>query len=149
MAEKYRVRIVQNTIRATVPGQGPQGPQGIPGPAGGTAVTYPAGEDLEAGRVVIIDADEAFYFQPSLSAHYGRAFGITTAAATTGNSATIQIAGEIENAAFTFSADIQLFVDTDGVIIDAPPAALIHQKAGIGVGTDKMKIDFSYALQTS
>lgn len=147
-AEKYRVRIVDQTVRAIIPGTGPQGPAGPTGAPGGSSVTYPAGEALLAGRVVIIDAGEAFYFQPTLSSHYGRAYGITIAAASLGNDVDIQVAGEISNAAFSFSPDIQLFVDADGEIVDAPPSALIVQKAGIGSGTQKMKIDFSISILT-
>lgn len=149
MAEKYRVRIVQNTIRATVPGQGPQGPQGIPGPAGGTAVTYTAGETLAAGRVVVIDGGEAFYFQPGDTTHQGRAYGITTAAATAGADATIQIGGEITNAAFTFGADAPLWVFNNGIIVDTPPVVSILQSAGVSAGNNTMRINFNVSILTT
>ena len=63
---------------------GVPGPQGPPGPAGGSAVTWPAGENLSAGRVVIIEGGSAYHFQPGNVAHQGRAYGVTTTAATAG-----------------------------------------------------------------
>lgn len=149
MAEKYRVRIVQNTIRATIPGQGPQGPQGIPGPAGGTAVTYPAGENLAAGRVVIIEGGEAFLFQPGDTTHQGRAYGITTAAANMGEDVTIQIGGEITNAAFTFGADSELWVFNNGIIVDTAPVVSVIQSAGVSAGNLTMRINFNISILTS
>lgn len=134
------------TVELAVGAQGPQGPAGA---AGGSTVTYPAGENLSAGRAVIIDGGEAFYFQPNTAAHQGRAYGITTAAATTGNNATIQIIGEIENAAFTFSADTPLFVFTNGIIVDSEPATTILQSAGVGADTGKMRIDLSLSILKS
>lgn len=122
------------------------GPPGPPGPAGGSSVTWTAGENLSAGRVVIIEGGEAFYFQPGNVAHQGRAYGITTTAATIGNSATIQILGEITNAAFTFAADSILYVFTNGIIVDSEPNIDIIQLAGISSGGNKMRIDFSISI---
>lgn len=122
------------------------GPQGPPGPAGGSSVVYPAGETLGAGRVVIINGGEAFYFQPTNILHHGRAYGITTAAATIGASATIQILGEISHAAFTFSADKNLFVYTNGIIVDTNPNLSITQIAGVSSGGTTMKIDLSISI---
>lgn len=149
MAEKYRVRIVQQNVRATIAGTGPQGATGPTGPAGGSAVTYTAGENLSAGRVVIIEGGEAFYFQPSDTTHQGRAYGITTAAANTGESATIQISGEITNPAFTFAADSILYVFNNGIIVDTAPTVNVLQVAGVSSGSTKMRIDFSISILTS
>lgn len=128
---------------------GAQGPPGEAGPAGGTAVTYTAGEDLAAGRVVVIDGGEAFLFQPSDTTHQGRAYGITTAAASTGASATIQIGGQITNAAFTFGADAPLWVYNNGIIVDTPPAVSILQSAGTSAGSLTMRIDFNISILTN
>lgn len=128
--------------------RGTQGIQGPPGPAGGTAVTYDAGETLAAGRVVIIEGGEAFYFQPSDPTHQGRAYGITTGPANIGASATIQIGGEIENNAFTFAADSPLWVYNNGIIVDTPPVVSIIQSAGVSAAGNKMRINFSISIKT-
>lgn len=127
--------------------RGTQGPQGPAGPAGGSTVTYPAGETLSAGRVVIIDGGEAFYFQPSDPTHSGRAFGITTTSATAGNNVNIQVLGEATDASFSAFADVPLYVIADGELSTTWPVSGLIQKAGIGTGTNKVKIDFSIQIQ--
>ncbi len=125
---------------------GAPGPQGEVGPAGGTSVEYPAGETLSAGRVVVIDGGDAFYFQPSDASHSGRAFGITTTSAVTGADISIQISGEATDAAFSAFSDVPLYVGDDGELQTTWPATGILQKAGFGTGTNKVKIDFSIQI---
>ncbi|MBK8225427.1 MAG: hypothetical protein IPK73_30805 [Candidatus Obscuribacter sp.] len=122
------------------------GPQGPAGPAGGTAVTFTAGEAISAARVVMINGGLAYHFQPGTASHQGRAYGISTAAASSGASCSIQISGEMEHAAFTFAADKILYVYTNGVIVDSDPALAIMQVAGISSGSNKMRIDFSISI---
>ncbi len=138
------VEISQPNLSVNIAGA--PGPAGPPGPAGGASVIYPAGEALSAARVVIIDGGEAFHFQPSDVTHQGRAYGITTAAASTGADATIQIIGEMEHASFTFAADSILYVYNNGVIVDTDPDLAVMQVAGVSAEGDKMRIDFSLSI---
>lgn len=142
------VEIASSTIAVEL-AVGAQGPVGPAGPPGGSAVTYTAGETLAAGRVVIIEGGEAFYFQPSDTTHQGRAYGVTTSSATSGASATIQIGGEITNAAFTFGADTMLWVYDNGIVVDTAPTATLIQSAGVSAGSNTMRIDFSFSLKTT
>lgn len=111
--------------------------------------TYPAGENLSSGRVVVITAGDAFYFDPANVLHHGRAFGITKTSATAGNDVTIQPAYTVgTDAAFTFPPDVALWVDTDGVVTDTIEAGwLVIQKAGVSLENDKMLIDFSVSIK--
>jgi hypothetical protein len=145
--DSLTVSIENDTVTLTLPA-GTIGATGPTGPAGGTAVTYTAGETLAAGRVVIIDGGEAFYFQPSDATHHGRAYGVTVSAASIGASASIQIGGEIENAAFTFGADSPLWVYNNGIIVDTVPAVSIVQSAGTAAAPNKMRINFSLSIKT-
>lgn len=138
------VEISQPNLSVNIAGA--PGPAGPPGPAGGASVIYPAGEALSAARVVIIDGGEAFHFQPSDATHQGRAYGITTAAASMGADATIQIIGEIEHASFTFAGDRILYVYNNGVIVDTDPDLAVMQVAGVSAEGDKMRIDFSISI---
>lgn len=130
-------------INVTMTSTGPRGATGAPG---GSSVTYPAGEALAAGRVVIIEGGEAFYFQPSDATHQGRAYGVTLAAAALGANVEIQIGGEVEHAAFTFGADAALYVYDNGIIVDTAPNTTIIQGAGVAAAAGKMKIDFSKSV---
>lgn len=123
------------------------GPRGATGPAGGSAVTATAGETLSAGRVVVIDGGEAFYFQPGTAAHMGRAYGITITSANTGATVNIQISGEITDSAFSALTEGQVWVGTNGVVQTALPGSGILQKAGIYLGANKLKVDFSIQIQ--
>lgn len=145
MIEEVTIQIIEEAITFQF-NEGIAGPQGPAGPAGGSTVVYPAGEILSAGRVVIIDGGQAFYFQPSNPAHSGRAFGITTTSATAGNNVSIQAIGEATDASFAAFADVPLYVIDDGELSTTWPASGLLQKAGFGTGTNKVKIDFSIQL---
>jgi hypothetical protein len=140
------VEIVNRPIEITIP-VGMMGPQGPAGPAGGSVVEYPAGQNLSAGRVVIIDTGEAFYFQPATIAHAGRAFGVTATSASIGNDVSIQVSGTIEDAGFSGFSDEALYVGTDGELQNTWPITGLLQKAGVAVGGNKVKIDFSIQIQ--
>lgn len=156
---------------------GPQGPAGAAGegvPTGGTLgqvltkisatdydtewsspgaasnyETYPAGQNLSAGRVVIIEGGEAIYFNPANALHHNRAFGITKTSASVGNDVTIQPAYTVAtDAGFTFSADIALWVGPNGEVVDAIDSGwVIVQKAGVSLENDKLLIDFSTSIK--
>ncbi len=114
-----------------------------PGAAGNLEV-WEAGENLSAGRVVVIDNLQAWYFQNTNATHAGRAYGVTKTSATAGNDVTIQVQGTITDAAFNFTADRIVWVGADGEIFDAQPVTgVILQKAGVAAEDRKMKIDFS------
>jgi hypothetical protein len=143
-----QVTITQPVIEINFPASG-TGPTGPPGPVGGSVITWPAGENLSTGRVVIIDGGEAFYFQPSDTTHQGRAYGITVTSATEGNDVDVQVGGEVQDAAFTFAADTPLWVDDDGEIINTQPALTLIQKAGVASAAQKILIDFSINVKKS
>jgi len=138
--------VLQSDVVYAIGKQGATGPQG---PAGGSAVTYPAGETIAPARVVIIEGGEAFHFQPSDVTHQGRAYGISTASAAIGADTTIQIGGEIEHASFSFSADRMLYVFNNGIIVDTVPSLALTQLAGISSENNKMRIDFSISIKKS
>lgn len=127
--------------------EGGTGPQGPPGPAGGSVVEYEAGENLSAGRVVVIDGLKAWYFQNTDVTHAGRAFGITTTSATAGSDVSIQIAGVRQDAAFGFTADKPVWVGADGEIFDTIPAGDLVQKAGVACEDKKLLIDLSLHIK--
>ena len=108
---------------------------------------YPAGQNLSAGRVVIIDGLEAWYFQNTDATHAGRAYGVTKTSATVGNDVTIQVQGVIQDAAFNFTADRIVWVGADGEIFDTQPVTgVLVQKAGVAAEDKKMMIDFSIQI---
>jgi len=106
-----------------------------------------AGQNLSAGRAVMVDGGSAYYFQPSNTAHHGRMCGVTRTSATTGASVEVRPIGVIEDAALSFAPNKPLWVDADGEITDVVDAGwLVLQKAGISLENDKMMLDFSVSI---
>lgn len=120
----------------------------LPPGAGDNFQTYPAGENLSAGRVVVIDNGQAWYFQNTNAAFAGRAYGVTKTSAAMGADVTIQTAGIIEDAAFfNFTADTIVWVGADGEIFNVQPiGGVLVQKAGVASEDKKMLIDFSIQI---
>lgn len=117
-----------------------------PGSAANLKV-YPAGENLSAGKIVVIEGGEAIYFQPANATHAGRAYGVTKTSATTGNNVTIQIAGEVSDPAFAFVAESGLYAAANGTITETKPITPIIQHVGFVVDAGTMKIEFWPTVQ--
>jgi len=129
---------------------GLQGPAGPDGAAGGQTVDLTAGQNLSTGRVVIVDAGKAWYFQNTDAAHHGRAYGITKTSATANGTVTVALSGIVEDSAFGFAADTVLWVGADGEIFNTQPVTgVIFQKAGVAGGAKKIRIDFSLSTYTN
>jgi hypothetical protein len=146
MADAIRVSIRQDNIRVRIP-VGQQGPVGPQGPAGGTAFSsFLAGENLSAGRAVILDGGQAFYFQPDDATHAGRLFGVTTSSALAGAAVSIQVGGVVTDAAFTGLDDATCWVGANGQITTTRPSSGVVQKVGLGLGSNMLLIDFSIQI---
>jgi len=117
------------------------GPRGPAGDTAEVAVTVTAGQNLSAGRLVVITAGEAFYFDPTNVAHYGRAFGVTVSSALIGQVATVKQNGTVQDAAFSFSADAPVYVGPDGELSTTPPAYGMIQLVGTAVAADTLFIN--------
>lgn len=102
-----------------------------------------AGENLSAGRLVVIDNGSGFYFQPTDASHAGRTLGITKNAAITGGSVTVQFVGEVTDASFSAFSDAVLWAGNNGSIQTTIPATGTVQKVGHGIGSNTILIDFS------
>lgn len=126
--------------------QGIQGIQGLPGDSLDLTSTMEAGENLSSGRVVIVSASLAYYFQNTDTSHAGRAYGVTITSALLGENVQIQIFGLVTDSSFTFAVDKLLWVGVDGEIVDTVPSGSVLQKAGISTGVDTLKLDFSQQL---
>lgn len=142
--QTLHVEIGQPILLVELGGIGPPGPVG---PTGGQTASYPAGQNIFTGRVVIVDGGKVYLFQPANMAHSGRAYGIALSSGVENESITIQTAGEISDASFSFTADTMLWAWADGEIKnDVQIGVPIIQKAGVATGNEKIKIDFSTQL---
>ena len=108
--------------------------------------TYPAGENLNAGRLVIIASGSAYHFQPGTPTHAGRAFGITRSSALTGADVTIQPFGVVTDSAFSALTETTVWAIANGQVSNTPPASGIVQKVGVYLGSNKLLIDFTQQI---
>lgn len=123
-----------------------QGPQGEPGPPGGAVVTYTAGENLSAGRLVILQSGTVRYFQPANPAHAGRAFGVTKTSATNGQTVQVQVAGVLSDAAFSFTPDAPVYARADGELFATPSGTGIVQFVGTALSANSVNINIDSSL---
>lgn len=137
-----KLKIIRPQVKLKFPTSLP-GPPGPQGPAGGSVVTVQAGENLNAGRVVVVIDGEAFHFQPADDHHQGGAFGITTSSALSGADVTVQRFGEVTDSAYSGLLDGVCWVTTNGQITSTFPASGNRQKAGFKTNTNTVSIDFS------
>lgn len=134
---------VEVVVEMTSGGRGMRGPQGT---AGSVSAQYVAGENLSAGRCIVVEGGEAFYFQKDNPTHAGRACGITISSALTGSTVSVQKSGDVEDVSFaTFDTKL-LWVGLDGELQETVPTTGLLQKAGIGIGSNKVTIDFSQQI---
>lgn len=114
--------------RVMVAKVGVPGPQG---PAGNALITGIAGEALSGHRMVTTNAaGQIIYASSAAPAHAGRVLGITTGAAATGATATIQPIGSITESGWAWAPESVLFLGTNGQLSATPPASGFVQIVG-------------------
>jgi hypothetical protein len=106
-----------------------------------------AGEILSTGRVVILDGEEVFYFEPSDPTHAGRALGVTKSSTSdAGQAVQVQISGIVTDAGISAVADAPCFVGNNGQVLTAYPGTGLVQKCGVGIDAHTIQIDFSIQM---
>lgn len=112
---------------------GPQGPRGEQGIAA-DLVTIEAGANISAFRVVYTDpTDQKVYVaSPSTSATRDTIVGMTTAAVTIGNDATIRSSGQITNSGWNWNPALGkvLYLGAGGVLTQTAPTSGFVLKVG-------------------
>lgn len=115
-----RVALVRDTTARVV---AVAGRQGIPGPAGNALVSGTAGEALGGHRMVTTNASGLLIHATNdNAAHAGRVVGMTTGAAASGDTATVQTAGAITESGWAWTPGSLLWLTTAGLISGTPPA---------------------------
>lgn len=99
---------------------GEQGPPGIPGPAGGSAVQRIAGHELSALRVVYELDGKVFYLDHRDEEHIDLLLGVTLQAAPPGQSVTVQCMGAIEDSGWAWHPG-RVWLGADGALTQTPP----------------------------
>jgi hypothetical protein len=136
---QLKARIVTPQIKITLP----VGAPGPPGPPGGQTVDLVASGPLISGRVVVVEAGEAAYFQKSDPAHAGRAFGVLkTSASAQGQTVVAQLSGLFHGDGLALDPEKPVWVGDDGALSPAPPPSGIAQMAGAAKNEKSFTINF-------
>lgn len=100
------------------------GPRGERGADGGGTFQLEAATAIGGHRAIVTDADGlAVYADNQTAAHQYGALGVTTGAASAGDSLSIVALGAITEASWSWTPQQPVFVGAAGVLTQTPPAA--------------------------
>jgi hypothetical protein len=113
-------------------------------------VTYSAiaGQTLSGNRVVYIENDKAFYYDPSNTSLYGRVLGITTNAASVNQPVEVQLIGVMNWSSIPLVAGSLYYAGVSGQLTTNPAGLTVLQRVGHAIATNKLKINFDINILT-
>ena len=122
--------------------QGPQGIQGIPGPAGGTTLVTVGATPISGHTAVALDAGGMLvYADCTNAAHIGAVQGVVANAYGAGAQAVVQTDFELVHAGWSFSPG-PVFVGASGALVQAlPVGAVFAQVIGYALAPTRIRID--------
>ena len=111
-----------------VAAQGPRGPQGIPGPAGGATTVAVGATPLSGHSAVAVDAGGMLIKADCTNpAHQGAVLGLLANAYSPGDQAVVQTAFTLEHAGWTWTPG-PVFVGTAGQLTQALPVGAVFSQ---------------------
>ena len=120
---------------------GPEGIQGVPGVSGGMLVQFLATIPIGGHRCVVLDTNErALYADNTELSHIGKVLGVTTGAVESEALATIQTGGEMTEPSWSWVLDVPIWLGTNGLLTQTPPATGFSQVIGFPISATKMFI---------
>ena len=122
--------------------QGPRGPQGIPGPAGGATLVTVGATPLSGHTAVAMDADGLLIYADCTNpAHIGAVQGVIANAYGAGDLAVVQTDFDLAHAGWTFATG-PVFVGATGALVQTlPMGAVFAQVVGYALAPTRIRID--------
>ena len=122
--------------------QGPPGPQGIPGPAGGTTLVTVGATPLSGHTAVALDSGGLLVYADCTNpAHIGAVQGVIANAYSPGDLAVVQTDFGLAHAGWSFSPG-PVFVGASGALVQTLPAgAVFAQVIGYALAPTRIRID--------
>lgn len=125
-----------------VAAQGPRGPQGIPGPAGGATTVMVGAAPISGHTAVALDSGGLLiYADCTNAAHIGAVQGVVASAYSAGAQAVVQTGFELVHAGWSFSPG-PVFVGASGALVQVlPVGAVFAQVIGYALAPTRIRID--------
>ena len=122
--------------------QGPPGPQGIPGPAGGTMLVTVGATPLSGHTAVALDSGGLLVYADCTNpAHIGAVQGVIANAYSPGDLAVVQTDFGLVHAGWSFSPG-PVFVGASGALVQVlPVGAVFAQVIGYALAPTLIRID--------
>ena len=122
--------------------QGPPGPQGIPGPAGGAALVTVGATPLSGHTAVALDSGGLLVYADCTNpAHLGAVLGVVANAYGAGDLAEVQTDFDLTHAGWAFATG-PVFVGAAGALVQSlPPGAVFAQVVGYALAPTRIRID--------
>lgn len=106
-----------------------------------------AGEDMGGNKLVYIDNDKAFLFNPANTSLYGRCLGITTGAALQNDAVFIQVGGVMDWTSVPLTPGAVYYAGSNGALTTSPAQPVV-QRVGHAIASNKLKINFDLNIVT-
>ena len=122
--------------------QGPRGPQGIPGPAGGATTVTVGATPISGHTAVALDAGGLLVYADCTNpAHIGAVQGVVGNAYSPGDLAVVQTDFELVHTGWSFSPGA-VFVGVSGALVQAlPVGAVFAQVIGYALAPTRIRVD--------
>lgn len=122
--------------------QGPRGPQGIPGPAGGAATVMVGAAPISGHTAVALDSGGLLIYADCTNpAHLGAVLGVVANAYSPGDLAVVQTDFDLTHAGWAFTPG-PVFAGAGGAIVQTlPPGAVFAQVLGYALSATRIHID--------
>ena len=122
--------------------QGPRGPQGIPGPAGGATTVTVGATPLSGHTAVALDSGGLLVYADCTNpAHIGAVQGVVGNAYSPGDQAVVQTDFDLTHAGWSFSPG-PVFVGASGALVQVlPVGAVFAQVIGYALAPTRIRID--------
>lgn len=156
-AEKVNTAVVTETITAAVQldktvavvvagTQGPIGPRGLPGPAGGSAFVRIAGEPISALRAVYeLPSGAVHPLSADDAEHIDLLAGITATSAAAGQEITVQRSGPLDATGLNLQPG-RVWLGMNGQLTQTPPDTGNDTLLGYATAEQRLYIDISETI---
>ena len=113
-------------------------------------VSLTAGMNINAYSTVTVHNDGLAYTVSSgNSADCGKLVGIAITSATTGNSLTVRMDGEVDNNGFLFTPGDKIYVGLVGALTNSPNTGVFEQPVGLASAAGTLLLDIGLPILTA